>query len=160
MMRAGGVIKHHLGCVLAIPLRLENKAAEIVGRRRWKEGAVTGDKGIVWSGSEEMVRCMRNRRGNLTMGSRVACGVLRNMVKEEQAEVCQVSEERAEVWDDLSGLPLDPIRVKAARTEEMAEFGKHGVYVKVPIAECREKTGKDPIGTRWVDINKGDAENP
>ncbi len=94
------------------------------------------------------------------MGSRVACGVLRNMVKEERAEVCQVSEEGAEVWDDLSGLPLDPTRVKAARTEEMAEFSKHGVYIKAPISECRANTGKDPIGTRWVDINKGDAENP
>ncbi len=30
----GCVIKHHPGCVLAIPLRLENKAAEIVGRKK------------------------------------------------------------------------------------------------------------------------------
>eukprot|EP00975_Prorocentrum_lima_P052451 10995491-Prorocentrum_lima.AAC.1 len=29
-----------------------------------------------------------------------------------------------------------------------------------PIAECREKTGKNPIGGRWVDHNKGDLKNP
>ena len=29
-----------------------------------------------------------------------------------------------------------------------------------PIAECREVTGKAPIGGRWVDHNKGDAQNP
>ncbi len=29
-----GVVKHHPGCVLAIPPRLENMAAEIAGRRK------------------------------------------------------------------------------------------------------------------------------
>ena len=37
---------------------------------------------------------------------------------------------------------------------------KHNVYVKVPITECIEKTGRKPIATRWVDINKGDDVNP
>ena len=30
------------------------------------------------------------------------------------------------------------------------------VYTKVPIAECWQKTGKAPIKTGWVEINKGD----
>ena len=34
------------------------------------------------------------------------------------------------------------------------------MYVKVPIKECWDQTGKDPIGTRWIDINKGDEMNP
>ena len=34
------------------------------------------------------------------------------------------------------------------------------MYTKRPIKECHDKTGKDPIGTRWVDINKGDEKNP
>ena len=42
----------------------------------------------------------------------------------------------------------------------MAEFRKHGVYMKVPLQRCWEETGKDPIGVRWVDINKGDKDNP
>ena len=35
-----------------------------------------------------------------------------------------------------------------------------GVYAKVPKQECWEQTDKDPIAVRWIDINKGDAENP
>ena len=31
---------------------------------------------------------------------------------------------------------------------------------KVPISKCIERTGKPPIGTRWVDINKGDNVHP
>ena len=42
----------------------------------------------------------------------------------------------------------------------MKEFAKHGVYKKVPIKECYDKAGKEPIGTRWVDINKGDEAAP
>merc|ERR1711938_185593 len=35
-----------------------------------------------------------------------------------------------------------------------------GLYDKVPIAECYEKTGKGPISTKWIDINKGDQTVP
>ena len=63
-------------------------------------------------------------------------------------------------WGDLSGKALDPLKVKTAREEEMKEFRSHEVYKKVPIKECWAITGKDPIGTRWVDINKGDELQP
>ncbi len=65
-----------------------------------------------------------------------------------------------DIWDDISGQRLDPSLVKEARSEELFEFGKHRVYVKVPLEQCLERTGKQPIGVRWVDINKGDEENP
>ena len=42
----------------------------------------------------------------------------------------------------------------------MGEFAKHAVYKKVPIEECWNATGAAPIGTRWVDVNKGDERNP
>ena len=42
----------------------------------------------------------------------------------------------------------------------MGEFKEHGVYVKVPLGECWKETGRQPIGKRWVDINKGDEDNP
>ena len=48
---------------------------------------------------------------------------------------------------------------RKARGEEIIEFHKHGVYRKVPIRESWEKTGKAPLAIRWIDINKGDAEN-
>ena len=40
--------------------------------------------------------------------------------------------------------------VKEAKKEEMREIRKHGVYVKVPLKECWDKTGRKPIGVRWV----------
>ena len=64
-----------------------------------------------------------------------------------------------ECWDDVTGKSLDSKLVKQARTEEMKEFNKHGVYHKVPVKECWDKTGKAPLGVRWIDINKGDDEN-
>jgi len=65
-----------------------------------------------------------------------------------------------EYWGDLSGKALDSRLVNKARAEEMREFKKYNVYEKVPIEECWANTGKDPIGTRWVDVNKGDEVNP
>ena len=44
--------------------------------------------------------------------------------------------------------------------EEMKEVNKHNVYIKVPIEECWANTGKEPIGTRWVDVNTRDDANP
>ena len=44
--------------------------------------------------------------------------------------------------------------------EELGELAKHGVYEKVPVTECWNKTGQPPIGTRWVDVNTGDEPNP
>ena len=65
-----------------------------------------------------------------------------------------------EFCDNISGEWIDPGMVRKARREEMLEFAKHGVYVKVPVEECLSKTGAGPIGTRWVDVNKGDKVHP
>ena len=59
-------------------------------------------------------------------------------------------------WDDVSGKMLKTEKV-IARQEEIAEFRKHNVYLKVPIEECYQVTGKEPLGIRWIDINsRGD----
>jgi hypothetical protein len=50
---------------------------------------------------------------------------------------------------------LDPERMKEAREEECQELERR-VYVKVPVEECWDKTGKAPIGVRWVDVRKND----
>ena len=34
------------------------------------------------------------------------------------------------------------------------------LYDKVPIKECINKTGKQPIAVRWIDVNKQDEANP
>ena len=36
----------------------------------------------------------------------------------------------------------------------------HKVYEKVPIQQCWDETGKNPITVRWLDINKGDEDSP
>ena len=65
-----------------------------------------------------------------------------------------------EFIDDVSGLPLDPVLVRAARKEDIAVFKQHMVYSKVPVDEATSKTDNAPIGVRWIDINKGDKTNP
>ena len=60
---------------------------------------------------------------------------------------------------NISGKQLIISEVKKSRQEEMQEVYKHQVYVKVPISECRQTTGREPIGTRWVDVNKEDNKN-
>ena len=50
--------------------------------------------------------------------------------------------------------------VLKARAEQMGEVRTFEVYRKVSIQQCWNETGKNPIGVRWVDVNKGDNENP
>ena len=62
--------------------------------------------------------------------------------------------------DDISGRPLIRELVQEARAAEMSKFREHNVYSKVPIAEAVRMTGKQPIGSKWIDINEGDAKVP
>ena len=104
-------------------------------------------------------------------------GTKRGVEEMEEAERMEIEEvetndEDNEVneWDDQwvegeyvdqkTGQPLDQGLAKAARLEEIAFMKKIGLYEEVPIEECWEKTGKPPTSTRWVDVNKGTAENP
>lgn len=66
---------------------------------------------------------------------------------------------QSEYYDDMSGEKLSTEGVGKARAEEMKAVSKHSLYTKVPTKECWGKTGKGPIGTRWVDVNKGDEVN-
>ena len=78
-------------------------------------------------------------------------------------DICVVHREqdgKAYAWDDVSGSELDHELVLKAREEEMEQFRKHGVYEKVKEDICWSVTGKAPIGSRWIDINKGDESNP
>ena len=42
----------------------------------------------------------------------------------------------------------------------MSDFHRHKVYIKIPIEECWRVTGRGPIGTKWIDNNKGDKVHP
>ncbi len=65
-----------------------------------------------------------------------------------------------DLYDDVAGKKLNTELVLQARAEQMVEVNKFGVYGKVPIQNCWNDTGKDPIGVRWLNVNKGDDENP
>ena len=91
---------------------------------------------------------------------------MRQMVKDNRVSLGQIgcrmqvdepSDQQIDqvFWDDISGKPLREDLVRKARQEEMGEVIKHRVYVKVPIRECWNKTGKDPVGTRCVDKQRG-----
>ena len=60
----------------------------------------------------------------------------------------------------MSGKLLDGNLVKAAREDERIGVTKHNVYTKVPIQECFSNTGGPPVSTKWVDVNKGDENDP
>ena len=62
--------------------------------------------------------------------------------------------------DDLTGQPLDPDLVAAAREKELEYFASKGAWRKTTIAECKKVTGRAPISVRWVDVNKGDDVHP
>ena len=63
-------------------------------------------------------------------------------------------------WDDLTGMKLDGNKVKEVRAKEIQYVRTMDLYEKVLIQQCYERTGKGPISTRWIDINKGDQKNP
>jgi hypothetical protein len=79
---------------------------------------------------------------------------------EPTASLASLNAVHKQFWDDATGRPLPPALVKKARSEEMEEVYRTNLYTKVPEQECYDVTGKPPISTRWVDINKGDDVAP
>ena len=69
-------------------------------------------------------------------------------------------------WDDgeyvdqKTGEDLDPELAKMARLEEIKFMERIELYEEVPLEECWRKTGRPPISTKWVDVNKGTKERP
>ena len=59
-------------------------------------------------------------------------------------EMIKAAYQHYEVWEEMSRQLLDQKKVDTARNEEMEFFRKYQVYVKVPINECWEVTGKPP----------------
>ena len=72
-------------------------------------------------------------------------------------------EEPLEEWaaeDDVKGEPLDPHEVKNARDKEIRYLWDMEVYEYSTEAEERARTGRNPVGLKWIDTNKGGAEAP
>ena len=62
--------------------------------------------------------------------------------------------------DEVTGGALRRDLVEKARAEELAWVHQEQIYEKVPVHQCLERSGKRPMTTRWLDLNKGDEEHP
>ena len=60
----------------------------------------------------------------------------------------------SESWE-AEAEELDEEKVAEARSEEVGFMHGIGVWKASTAAECWEKTGKPPVTTKWVDVNKG-----
>ena len=69
-------------------------------------------------------------------------------------------EDLEEFYDDVSGETLPPSLTREARMEEIRFMQDWHVWEVRSVKECKEVAGKAPIGGRWADHNKGDAETP
>ena len=58
-------------------------------------------------------------------------------------------------WDDVNGGYLDPAGVERRQERLKWTIYTQGVWKRVPVSQCLEETGKQPIPTQ-----KGDAQNP
>ena len=77
-------------------------------------------------------------------------------------ELNQEEEFEADEWalDDITGQWLDAGKVTAARMEEAQYMGQLSMFEPATWEECIAKTGKPPITTKWIDVNKGTTEEP
>ena len=62
-------------------------------------------------------------------------------------------------WDDVSGKELDPQEVRRARLKEMEYVKNKQVWDKIYRQEAMRR-GWPIVDTRWIDVNKGDVQNP
>ena len=99
----------------------------------------------------------------------LCCDVEADLILQEQCEEwfnMRISEEinavqgQPQYRDAITGQPMIPELVKAARAKELEYFASKGVWHYRPRSEALEKMGKPPITVKWVDVNKGDDIEP
>jgi hypothetical protein len=91
-------------------------------------------------------------------GTEVRCKPTLSRVRDEDAELALWSV--GETFDEITGATLPPDLVRQARAEEIKFMLNWGVWKKALITDCWRETGRAPIGSKWVDVNKGDAAKP
>ena len=63
-------------------------------------------------------------------------------------------------FDTKMGKGLDERTVAAARKEKIEFMRQIKLYDKVDWEECIRMTGRPPVSTKWVEVDKGTAEKP
>ena len=96
---------------------------------------------------------------------RISLGALDAGVTVEEPEVevtlddwCR--SEGRDYYGEITGAKLDPQKVFEAHRVEMEFMATPNVWDVVSVDECWAETGRAPIGTRWIDQNKGDDVRP
>ena len=74
-------------------------------------------------------------------------------------ELDEYAEELQNVFDNISGVRLDPELLSASRKVEIDFMNRLNVYHKRPRSWATDK-GRHVIPTKCVDVNKGDAKRP
>ena len=60
------------------------------------------------------------------------------------------------IFNEPEGPPeIDEEELQRARTEEVSFMKKLGVWEPSSLEECLQMTGRPPVSTRWVDVDKG-----
>ena len=68
-------------------------------------------------------------------------------------------EQWPEYWDEITGQALDSRLVAEAREAEVDYMRRLKVYEESSMEQCLAD-GCQPIPMRWLDVNKGDSDNP
>ena len=93
--------------------------------------------------------------------SKVHCDDEQGRTRDEDDEVATwAATPEGETFDEITGAVLPPKLVQQARAEEIKFMLEWGVWERAPISACWLETGRAPIGSKWVDVNKGDAVRP
>ena len=99
----------------------------------------------------------------------IGCDVEADLVMQEQCEEwfnmniaaeINVVQGEPQYKDAITGQPMIPELVQAARAKELEYFASKGVWHYRPRSEALERMGKPPITVKWVDVNKGDDIEP
>ncbi len=88
-----------------------------------------------------------------------AVDTIQEELDDRRARGVGAHEEDDEAWDDVTGEILDAKEVVNARLKEISYIDDKKVWIKITRAEAKRR-GIKIVGTRWLDINKGDAERP
>jgi hypothetical protein len=81
-------------------------------------------------------------------------------VRVQDEQECLQKHGHQRYWDAITNEELPADLTAAARAEELAFMNEWKVWDVVPLAECWKNTGKKPLQSKWVDVNKGDLKRP
>ena len=130
---------------------LQHRHAQLIGGKA-KSAEINPD-GLVATLLRGLLRERHNMRllGSLEFG---AC----NDEPDIPADY-EVSEGWDEFIDEVSGKPLETSKVEAALFLNILILLRGTIY-GLPIQEAWDVTGKGPISSRWIDLDKGDLNKP